>query len=298
MRLGRALAVGALGAYVAACRAVEFTYADALVDGGVLPSSDGDASVGGGSWVGPGKLLDAAANRRDCPSGYVVALDGNAAPAPVTCSACACGEPDFGVCESMKLGFYASDGCPGGPTETVTVVPNSCAVVQTNRRVKWSDCKRATCAPSAAVVDASVTWKEGQRLCLPQGSGLPSTPDETGHGECIWHAGDIACPADSRYRAKYTTYSGFEDHRGCSECHCVPASCGTASVIVYGGSQCGSAYATVDLECGECSTGKLLDNKDGVRWVDTSGRNPCVPTGGDPIGEIRPTSPTTVCCAS
>ena len=117
---------------------------------------------------------------------------------------------------------------------------------------------------------------------------------------CIYHDADVECP--DAYPDRHLVYAGYDDQRDCTACACgAPA----------GGACSGTLSVFKDGACTMLvpALGSIPLSSTGLTWVPagvplggktvsalsyTAGT--CTPSGGDPLGSVRPVSPSTFCC--
>lgn len=257
-------------------------------------------------WAGPGSAPE-------CPQAYEsVAYSGNTDldPGTHTCSACKCDEPS--TCPTDIWAFFRTGGCdPGDGTGEVWGLG---ALVETNKcySLPWLPVGRygqyggsnsGTQTPSGGVPTTTTpTFETSVRLCSSAdalatcSSGNVCAPVARGTFEdsptCIYRAGDHACPA--AYPEETVYHASFSDDRDCASCTC-NGSCGTRTERIYSTTDCS----------GSPTTRTLLNSSQGSQCFETwVGRSVLMvtsgasfnPMGGQKLGAVVPTGPTTVCC--
>ncbi len=138
--------------------------------------------------------------------------------------------------------------------------------------------------------------------CNPGQTCLPN-PSSTYSGICIMQTGDVACPL-GKFDKKHVFYGpNMTEGRSCSDCQCQGASGQTCptTITIYSGNttQCqGTVVATITA--GKCDDDASIGNQQiGDRKMATTAApqgGMCPHTGGDPMGTVMPTDPTTFCC--
>ena len=261
-----------------------------------------------------------------CPKGTTEGFTAHAdlaQPDPHTCTECSCSPAACTLPEGI-LTFPATcagaDGSiplPFGP-DPGSGWDGSCS--QANAHPANQLCDGVLCiqsllipATTAAPCAASTpvpskpdwTWGRTVRQCRLSQQGcdvgqvrVPSVvPD--GFELCRWAKGDVACPP-GYYSEPSVLYMGASDERDCEDCDCgAPqgAQCKTY-LSVYEDSACSSPItqnmvSTATL-CVDVTPGSALGSTDA--WVVTDVPGSCTPSGGDPVGDLEPADPVTLCC--
>jgi hypothetical protein len=116
---------------------------------------------------------------------------------------------------------------------------------------------------------------------------------------CIFQDGDQVCPES--YPDKHVVYSSFEDQRGCAPCACEPPadSVCTGRLTLYKDTACTDLLDYLLLSsaaptCNDLLPGVPLGSKDVDKLIYEPGT--CAPTGGEPMGAVIPSAPSTFCC--
>ncbi len=274
-------------------------------------------------WNGPVELWEGAGDggAPPCSPGFREPQDLHADVAfdPATCSPCTCATPTGVTCNGVWKHSAPITGCAigcGEPDDTLLL--NACTTVFTNNCPGGSTSSTITgvptggaCAPDGgAPTRAPPRFTTAARTCAAQpgggcGGGLcaarPAAPSST--KLCIVSTGDVACPPGA-YTTKHIYHASVEDTRGCTACTCGAAestSCGTGgSVTVYKTTAdcmaATNAQSTRPIPQGCTSQSPSTD----VVAVMTTAPPPtggsCPPDGGAPTGDVKPATPTTVCC--
>jgi hypothetical protein len=162
-----------------------------------------------------------------------------------------------------------------------------------------------------------VLWQTAARACSLDVPGDCSTAGAVcapagapGFALCIRASGDVPCPVapvaaedgERSFSQRHTFFDGAEDSRACSDCACgapVGGVC-TGTVALYEDATCAVPLDTVAV----ASTGPVcLDVQPpgtplGSAQVSALAYQPgtCSASGGDPVGVLTPTGPTTFCC--
>jgi len=162
------------------------------------------------------------------------------------------------------------------------------------------------------------SWKTFARAC--QGEAYPpcQNSDEVcspkaaagdGFRQCVAYLKAFdeqsppACP--EAYPERHIFHGSYDDTRACSPCACgkpMGSDC-KASLTGYPNSTCQDSTTSTFMAVAQLAdvfcAGGLFTGKDLVsisaQWqVTTPGT--CLPSGGEPIGEARPGTPTVFCC--
>lgn len=261
------------------------------------------------------------------PNPYVgdnTPIAGNAA-----CSACSCGAPAGQTCDLPDKYNVQNKACGMNPSAmgTVDLPPNwgGACYGQVNypggQTTCGGPCNVALTAPAPTVTGGTcptgggvpsvpaLKWAIRGKACGDSSVGagcgagkacLPKPPQPFLGGLCIYKSGENACPAGD-FSVQHVFYEGADDTRGCGACSCgAPAgSTCAASIDVYNDltiDTCVTKVATIPA--GGCVD--LLNNptvsgaKATITQPPTGGS--CVPSGGQSMGQVTPTTPTTFCC--
>jgi len=270
-------------------------------------------------WYGP-----AEESAPPCPAqAPKVVYSGHADIAATNlCPICLCEDPacvlpaglvasESNLCQGpMFTPFDAPPGWDGACVAPTTIPTNLLASVSIEPPTV-SPCKPKTApVPKAGdmpqwMTDAVACGGEVVGPCKDHGTMCVSSAgtmlSEFRH--CVYRldGGDAACPAD--YPDKHVFYEAFKDTRDCTACACDPPAGSDCSAVV-------SAYT--DQDCTAYLTGSLMtlsgSTCNGVapnmnlksmsaQWA-TNQPGTCTPTGGQPIGDVKPTQATTWCCQS
>jgi hypothetical protein len=252
-----------------------------------------------------------------CPDGAAPATYFSG-PTSATCSACTCGGWIGGTCGVPPATLWeGSASCQGGTASDLGAVvsgaachdpplsgtiPRSIALLGPAPLVDPGACPAAggeviVAPPWTSQEDVcSVAGPFGAgcgdgSLCVPRGTGEYDGP------ACITQGIDTACPAG--WSDETQTYQGGIDERDCSACGCsvTGASCIGGSIAAYDHDGCkGQSVSIASTACVDVTT-KLDGASGSVRaTVPPATGGSCVPTGGEPIGTVKPTGPLTICC--
>lgn len=133
-------------------------------------------------------------------------------------------------------------------------------------------------------------------LCVPT-----AEPPPQGFSQCIFQKGELECPAG--YPNRHVFYDDIEDSRRCSACWCGPPEGGVCSsnVSLFLDASCSAPQTTAFLDSlsPQCLSplgglGTALGSKEATSPVYTPGS--CEPMGGEPLGSVELTGPSTFCC--
>jgi hypothetical protein len=284
-------------------------------------------------WDGPLLLgLGPDGTALACPSNApVVAYQGHAdlVATPASCTDCTCSAPS-GTCMLPSLITASALSCvANGPASRTFDPPpawdGSCTAFDP---VAAGDlCNGALCADSltsgpvvltengcepstVALMNVdSPTWDTAALGCLgvyPASACddlalacAPSAAQAPGFLSCIFQHGDNTCPVT--YPDKHLVYVGFDDHRGCAPCACgAPKGSCAATLDVFKDDTCTKpVLLKLDLTpagptCSDLpAAGLPLGSKQLALSYDPGG---CAPGGGEPVGAVDPSDPSTFCC--
>jgi hypothetical protein len=138
--------------------------------------------------------------------------------------------------------------------------------------------------------------------CNPGQTCLPN-PGSSYAGVCIMQTGDVDCPL-GKFGNKHLFYGDKMEGRSCTDCQCQGATGQTcdATITVYAGNTgtCSGAVVAT-FTAGQCDDNATIMNRQiGDRKITNVSGTPsggmCPHTGGDPMGTVTPTMPTTFCC--
>lgn len=119
-------------------------------------------------------------------------------------------------------------------------------------------------------------------------------------GECIMSSGDVPCPPGV-FSQKHTFYLSTSDTRGCTNCGCQSSSGGTCSATMTIYSQAGCAGAQLgNVQSSSCLNFAANSNPSVsvgvIATFSAIAGSSCPTTGGQPLGSVVETNPTTFCC--
>lgn len=242
---------------------------------------------------------------------------------PLNCPACSCSQPacvfpegltasSQAMCQGSTTDFSAPAPWDGSCTSPGTVPSNELGSV-TIAPVTENPCEPITNVPQKGPEDQpAVTIRAvgcaGEVLdgvCPDTGyTCLPSAaPPPPGFQQCIMYnvpsdGTDVQCPAD--YPEQHVFYEGVADTRECTECACVqiaPSEC-AAAFSSYQDSACSTFLGSLLVEggplCSDVPAGSTLGSIEAT-WV-TNQPGTCEASGGESVGEAKPTNPRTFCC--
>lgn len=244
---------------------------------------------------------------------------------PLNCPTCSCSQPTCvfpegltassqAMCQGNTTDFSAPGSWDGSCTSPGTVPSNELGSV-TVAPVTENPCEPITNVPQKGPEDQpAVTIRAlgcaGEVLdgvCPDAGyTCLPSAePPPPGFRQCIMYLGpddgsDVQCPAD--YPDLHVFYAGVEDSRTCTECTCAqvtPNTC-VAYMSAYEDSACmaplfenfqvATTSVCINIAVPTAELGSIR-----VTW-QTDEPGSCEASGGESIGEAKPTNPRTFCC--
>ncbi|AKU97242.1 hypothetical protein AKJ09_03906 [Labilithrix luteola] len=282
----------------------------------IIVTSDGGSCACLGApppgWQGPMALWVGNTEPPGCDGDYPLkVLDTKSAPTapPASCD-CQCGVVTGASCPtSFTVDVFGNPQCSNSKCDTLTLSPMAC-VSAANKCFSANGISGApqatggSCKPTITKNVPLGTWANGVRGCEPAAA---PTRESCGEGEvcaalpgmkmsshpCVFAEGDLACPLEAGYTVKHLYFGGEDDSRGCSECTCgaptgivctatVRKGCGAQGTVTLP-TACGSLNDPINIQL---TAAPVLDTSDAG----------CAPEGGAPIGEFKPTLPTTVCC--
>lgn len=139
--------------------------------------------------------------------------------------------------------------------------------------------------------DASAGACEAGEVCAPAAAPFERM--------CIWQDGDHDCPSDG-FTERELVHTDLDDQRGCAECTCsdVAGTC-TGTIRLWGADGCpmGGIEDIMTVELDSCveydAQAAML-----IEPLEPTDDVACPPSAPTPTGEVVPTGPVTVCCAS
>ncbi|AUX28459.1 MULTISPECIES: hypothetical protein [Sorangium] len=279
-------------------------------------------------WFGPPDAVP------DCPAdaptlGYEGFAD--LQQPPLECATCACDPPEASCTLSTDWAATSSPSCPGDEPGTVTTsfaAPDGWDGACTAANAIPADhlCNGEPCVQSLTIAAPSVVttaactprldvpppvprldpWATRARACLAGAytacddatTCVPSAP--SGFTTCVFHEGDDAdCPEG--YAVRHLFFADVIDGRDCTPCGCGDPTGASCSLMasVYRDAACTDLLASNVVSssvpfCVVTPPGVALGSKSAVIVAVEPGA--CAPHGGEPIGELRPSAPSTFCC--
>jgi len=260
-------------------------------------------------WFGP-TAMNLGPDPAGCapPSGQEVLAGGVGVPfgREAVCGACACGPPAASCPANTSVALYTQSLCGGGSISVDVSVNGVCHSVGPVDGLSFLADVAPTqtpCAPSGGSPAVSLAaWPNNARLCALgggpgcAGGGTCAPRPGDARSPCIHRVGDVACP-EGPYAERTVVYADVSDTRGCSSCDCGAPIGGTCSAIIsfYSDDQC-MQWIMQDAPDGTCHTFTGA-NIGGVKLAPQAALpGTCSPTGGDAIGAVEGSEPTTVCC--
>ncbi|XXY45299.1 hypothetical protein WME91_35365 [Sorangium sp. So ce269] len=283
-------------------------------------------------WFGPALLWSGPPEAApDCPAdaptlGYEGFAD--LQQPPKECAACACDPPEAS-CALPTDWAASSSSCPGdepGAVATSFAAPDGWDGACTAANAIPADqlCNGEPCVQSLTIAAPSVTtgactprvdvpppvpkldpWATRAIACLAGAytscndatTCVPAAP--SGFRTCVFHEGEADCPEG--YALKHTFFKEVIDGRDCTACGCgdpTGASC-TLMVSVYRDAGCTDPLASSLVGssvpfCVVTPPGVGLGSKSATIAAVEPGA--CAPHGGEPVGELQPSAPSTFCC--
>jgi len=305
----------------------------AVIDTGAPDQGPPPSCVGGqtcvdpvpGGWAGPLALFvdvnpgGPPPQPAPCPPTYPMDVyDGVGLPTqPQDQCNCTCATSTGGKCGSTTVTIYTNSSCTtscGNATDpTSCAYLNNCAgYTGTYAIVPATPVADAgSCKPSQTIVQPAWGWTQTSRTCQTMtlggacGTGgvcvnVPPSPFLP--KVCLAQSGDVPCPGGT-YSSKNVFYQGgnhVDDARGCSACTCQTPNTkclGTAmTVFDVGTGPCDyTSYYNLVVD-GGCQPLYTLSPYYVLESPPYVSPGSCQPTGGQPVGQITPLGPTTVCC--
>lgn len=271
-------------------------------------------------WTGPVNVQDMAAGEllNDCAGAYPELVEEHPTdPAgdPASCS-CSCGNVSGASC-TYRIGRFAQANCGGIGSYTNLPVLDDCVDNANSMQTWWSleaNPQGGSCNASSNEEIVPLEFQRQIRVCqgvpLDQGCAaneicapIPSQPFLP--DICIYQAGEHECPAGA-YSERTVHYTGAEDTRDCSPaCTCAaPAgSCTGVTATMYRDSDTCTAGGTcfnppcLHNKTQGCSQVDISQTRSIRRTAGATYSGSCADQGFDPVGEVTPTEPVTVCCA-
>lgn len=190
----------------------------------------------GEGWAGPFAWLERpVAQAASCAAPWdqplIEAFSDISAPA-ARCG-CDCGLFIGGNCVPASVTHYEGAGCVGDVLD-ITLLEPGCNVLQPPESSTGSfrfdsPITEGLCAsvPSMTLEEPSFLNRhvacgaEPLSLACPDGHWCVPRPDDPFYPRiCIWHEGDVACPAGGPYSESQRLFRSIDDARGCMPCSC------------------------------------------------------------------------------
>lgn len=264
-------------------------------------------------WAGPALYYEGAPAFPDCSNPIGTGAVGQPLFAPALCSECTCGAPTGYFCPPPRVELFDASSCGTAPDINVTPPgPNTCAVFQDlveydSARAIPAPVSGGSCTASGGVPDlGTVDWQNFGQLCSAEtatgGGGcggntcVPAPPAPYFPRFCVFHPGEVSCPAPGSSR--FVLFTASIDTRDCSPCACSdPVGSCEGTVLVYGSTTCTGSNTSVPID-GACRTLSAgATNYESLRYYDYGAPGTaCVAAGGEPVGDVQGTDPVTVCC--
>jgi len=236
-----------------------------------------------------------------------------------TCPICTCGPS---ACQLSGLIANSAEGqCPAQGSTTPYPAPDNwngtCLTAGTIPAaqvgsIEYPPLTEAPCEPHTGnVAEDGFTWARLALAC--QSTDLPvacdatticrptSEPPPPGFSQCLFKEGEQAeCPLG--YPERQVFYGDLDASSvSCSPCACSPPEGGVCVALVhaYDDAACSAEFDATAVglsgpECVNTMAGFDLGSMS-AGWM-TNQPGTCTPSGGEPIGEPKPTEPATFCC--
>lgn len=310
----------------------------AIEAGATLAACPGECIPGVPYGWGPPTLvwIGTEAQAPACPEqAPFVGFEGHADPnlPPPACGACSC-EPPAGTCGLPATIKANNTTCPP-PGAGVTLTPfdppprwdgacSSFDAVMANQTCGSGLCVRSLsigplrveespCAPvTASAPPVPPPWRTFARACSGTGAppacegndGVCAPSPPAGFQQCIFHEGDVACPAnpETAYSIKQGVFGGLNDTRACTPCACGASEGSQCSgtISIFLDAVCAVPLLTHPVvsdtmaACLDLPPGSALGSKSMGPTTYTLGT--CPASGGQAVGSAAPTGPVTFCC--
>ena len=251
-----------------------------------------------------------------CPSDWPERMTGGSEPSAgqASCFPCLCESPHGATCGLPTTTVFDPGNCsPGGEIDVfIPLVADDC---QDLIGMNVADSAIGDPIPvTGGVCDATgggasftpAQWAVDFVACIGTSTGggcnsgsvcVPRPQEPFASSHCIVRDGDVPCPSGV-YGSKYTFYASLVDERGCTSCSCgspMGQSCGGMSYL-YETNGCMPGSDSPVFHDGSCAN---VNGARSARYVP-DGLGPlggmCTPAGGQPIGQVTPTEPITLCC--
>jgi hypothetical protein len=137
--------------------------------------------------------------------------------------------------------------------------------------------------------------EDSTKTCAPTDEALAP-----GFEICIAQPGEHTCP--DTHPTRYVFYKRMDDQRSCTDCTCDPpaGSLCTATISIHQDAACSVPLPFVNPidssqpACYDLPAGVALGSKQLTPPVYQPGT--CLPTGGEPTGQVNAAEPITFCC--
>jgi hypothetical protein len=284
-------------------------------------------------WMGPpDQVPDCPADATNI--GYEGFAD--LAPQPRFCAACLCDTPEASCDLPLGWAAHATPSCPGdgsGTTVTAFAAPDGWSgectaanAIPAGQLCDGQPCVQSLSIEAPVVVTGACAaradeplpvpdvhaWATQAKACIPgaykecdEGQSCMAVPPgpalapPDGFSTCIFHEDEESC--SDEYPVKHVFYDALVDSRDCTPCSCGEpegASCDImASVFSDGACAVPLASSLVSSDVPFCAVtppGVALGSKSATVVAVDPGA--CAPGGGEPIGDVQPSSPSTFCC--
>lgn len=231
------------------------------------------------------------------------------APGSTECPTCACDDSAI-TCGDITVKLYLDPAACASECASVTLSQNQCAALPQGcngaaKRFQYSPQPgyvSGSCTPKAggqAPVIPPAEWQQSVRACKPKqlGAGCEAAgavcvpPAPASLGTCVFAPGNLACPEELPVKA--LLWESYEDTRACSQCACgAPKDPCWLSVRVTDNACFNPGTESLGPDANKCFG--LGAGAQEAAYFEPSGS--CDPSGGEPVGELTPTTPTTLCC--
>ncbi len=274
-------------------------------------------------WIGPVSVSEVAMGETpvDCGAGYPTQAEEFSANfvAPKAVCECDCQVPANAACVAF-IESYNAAGCGGAAIDSYPFVFGTCYDNPTSTADYWNlnpGVYGDPCTPQVQPPEfPPPTEADVVRIC---GTADAVTADGCDAAEvcapiptaplapllCIYREGEHECPAGP-YADASVYFRSYDDERDCSpacECGDVTGTCTGATATLW-------RYTNSCTSSGLCSNPPCVDyltpgcdstNLPAVESIQLTGipelsNESCPPIGYQPVGDIVPTDPITVCC--
>jgi hypothetical protein len=243
---------------------------------------------------------------------------------PAMCNCPCSGTPSNPKCAYTSIYIYDNNTCNGSGMNhyvypTTTCTPGGVTYPNGGILDPYFYIAGTCTAPPVQTTKPAYSWMTAAIGCAPVSTAAPgcgmgavcvprtSAPFRSGV-YCIQSTGDVSCPVGP-YATKTVYYAGATDGRTCTPCYCNPAGTCMSTYTGYTDANCTTASTQLmnrplptsfSPSCAVTFTGSTTPGSfKVVSETLVSSSLSCVPdnsTGGQPVGMVTPSSPTTVCC--